>query len=81
MGVEEGEEMETKGIDKLFNRIIAENFPNLKKESHPCIGSLQNIKPSGQKKKHPQTQHKQNNQYTEQRKNSESCKREKTSHL
>jgi hypothetical protein len=24
---------ETKGIDNLYNRIIAENFPNLKKES------------------------------------------------
>jgi DNA repair ATPase RecN len=28
----EGEEMQTKSIDNLFNRIIAENFPNLKKE-------------------------------------------------
>jgi hypothetical protein len=28
----EGKEIKTKGIDKLFNRIIAENFPNLKKE-------------------------------------------------
>jgi hypothetical protein len=32
MGVEEREEIQTKGIDNLFNRIIAENFPNLKKE-------------------------------------------------
>jgi hypothetical protein len=32
MAVEEGEEVQTKGIDNLFNRIIAENFPNLKKE-------------------------------------------------
>jgi hypothetical protein len=31
MGIE-GEEIQTKGIDKLFNRIIAENFPNLQKE-------------------------------------------------
>jgi hypothetical protein len=28
----EGEEIQTKGIDKLFNRIITENFPNLEKE-------------------------------------------------
>jgi hypothetical protein len=34
MGVEEGEEIQTKGINNLFNRIIAKNFPNLKKESH-----------------------------------------------
>jgi hypothetical protein len=32
MGVEEGEEIQTKDIDNLVNRLIAENFPNLKKE-------------------------------------------------
>jgi hypothetical protein len=32
MDVEEGEEIQTKGIDNLFNRIIAEKFPNLKKK-------------------------------------------------
>jgi hypothetical protein len=32
MGIEEGEEIQTKATDNLFNRIIAENFPNLKKE-------------------------------------------------
>jgi hypothetical protein len=32
MGVEEGEEINSKGTDNLFNRIIAEKFPNLKKE-------------------------------------------------
>jgi uncharacterized coiled-coil protein SlyX len=32
MGIEEGEEIQTKGIDNLFNRIIAENFPNIRKE-------------------------------------------------
>jgi hypothetical protein len=32
MGVEEGEEIETKSIGNLFNRIIAENFPNVAKE-------------------------------------------------
>jgi hypothetical protein len=32
MDVEEGEEIQTKGIDNLFNRLIAENFPNLEKE-------------------------------------------------
>jgi hypothetical protein len=28
-GVEEGTEKQTKGIQNLFNEIIAENFPNL----------------------------------------------------
>jgi hypothetical protein len=33
MGIEEGEMIQTKGTDNLFHRIIAENFPNLKKET------------------------------------------------
>jgi hypothetical protein len=32
--VEKGEETQTKGTDNLFNRIIAENFPNRKKERY-----------------------------------------------
>jgi hypothetical protein len=32
MGIEEVEEIQTKDIDNLLKRIIAENFPNLKKE-------------------------------------------------
>jgi chromosome segregation ATPase len=31
MGIEEGEKVETKGIHNIFNKIITENFPNLKK--------------------------------------------------
>jgi hypothetical protein len=31
MGIEEGEEMQTKGMHNTFNKIIAENFQNLKK--------------------------------------------------
>jgi hypothetical protein len=29
MGFEEGEEAQAKSIDKIFNKIMAENFPNL----------------------------------------------------
>jgi hypothetical protein len=36
MTVEEGEEIQTKGIDNLFNTTIPESFPNLKKESPKC---------------------------------------------
>jgi hypothetical protein len=32
MGNEEGEEEQVKGICNIFNKIIAENFPNPKKE-------------------------------------------------
>jgi hypothetical protein len=37
MGVEEREEIQAKGTDNLVNRIIVENFPNLKKESYPQV--------------------------------------------
>jgi hypothetical protein len=33
MSVREGEEIQTKSTDNLFNRIIVENFPNLEKET------------------------------------------------
>jgi predicted nucleic acid-binding Zn-ribbon protein len=32
MGVEEGEKMQDKGICNIFNKIITENLPNLKKD-------------------------------------------------
>jgi DNA-binding HxlR family transcriptional regulator len=31
MGVEEGEEVQAKGIHNIFNKIITENLPNLEK--------------------------------------------------
>jgi hypothetical protein len=31
MGIEEGEEMQAKGMRNIFNNIITENFPNLEK--------------------------------------------------
>jgi hypothetical protein len=49
----EGEEIQTKDTDNLFNRITTENFPNLEKKSHPVAGSLQNTKLLGPKEKHP----------------------------
>jgi hypothetical protein len=32
MGIEEEEEVQAKGIPNIFNKIIAENFPKLKKK-------------------------------------------------
>jgi hypothetical protein len=29
MGIEEGEEVQAKGMNNIFNKIITENFPNL----------------------------------------------------
>jgi hypothetical protein len=31
MGIEEGEEVQAKGICNIFNKIITENLPNLEK--------------------------------------------------
>jgi archaeosine-15-forming tRNA-guanine transglycosylase len=31
MGIEEGEEVQAKGIHNIFNKVITENFPNLEK--------------------------------------------------
>jgi hypothetical protein len=31
MGIEVGEEVQTKGIRNIFNKIMKENFPNLEK--------------------------------------------------
>jgi hypothetical protein len=31
MGIEEGEEVQAKGIHNIFNKIMTENFPNLEK--------------------------------------------------
>jgi chromosome segregation ATPase len=31
MGIEEGEEVQAKGIHDIFNKIVTENFPNLEK--------------------------------------------------
>jgi hypothetical protein len=31
MGIEEGEEVQAKGIESIFNKIIHKIFPNLKK--------------------------------------------------
>jgi chromosome segregation ATPase len=31
MGIEEGEEVQAKGIRNIFNKVITENFPNLEK--------------------------------------------------
>ena len=32
IGIEEGEELQIKGTENIFNKIIEENFPNLKND-------------------------------------------------
>jgi hypothetical protein len=80
MGIEEGEETQTKGIDNLLNRAIAENFPNLKKQRVIQVQEPYRTLNCQTKKETP-PDYNQSTQHTEQRKNTESCKREKTSHI
>jgi hypothetical protein len=44
MGIEEGEEVQAKGIHNIFNKIITENFQILKSFVHSGTGSFQNTK-------------------------------------
>jgi hypothetical protein len=44
IGIEESEDSQLKGPVDLFNKIIEENFPNLKKDAHEHTRSLQNSK-------------------------------------
>jgi hypothetical protein len=44
IGIEKGEEVLAKSICNIFNKIITENIPNLKKDLHSGIGNLQNTK-------------------------------------
>jgi hypothetical protein len=43
MGIEEGEEVQAKGICNIFNKVVAENFPNLKKEMPTQIQEFSRI--------------------------------------
>jgi hypothetical protein len=81
MGIGKGVEIQTNGVDNLFNNIIAENFLNLQeREEHPGSGGLWNTKLLGSEKKQHQIYHNQKHSIYRTRRNSESCKREKTSH-
>jgi hypothetical protein len=44
ISIEKGEEMQAKGIHNILNKIITENFPNLKKVVLSSTGSLQDTK-------------------------------------
>ena len=44
IGVDENEDFQLKGPANIFNKIIEENFPNLKKDAHEHARSLQNSK-------------------------------------
>jgi hypothetical protein len=78
MGTEEEELIKTKETNKLFNKIIAETFSNLEKEwLIKMQEAYRTTNPSGPKHKHSQIFDNQNNKYTKESRNIESCKRQK----
>jgi hypothetical protein len=80
MGIEE--EIQTKGIGNLFNKITAENFPNLERGTsrYRKLTEHQTIR-TKKGKNTPRHNIIKTLNYTEQRKSPESYKREKISHL
>jgi hypothetical protein len=40
IGIDEKEDFQLKGLVNMFNKIIEENFPNLKKDAHEHTRSL-----------------------------------------
>jgi hypothetical protein len=44
IGIDENESFQLKGSVNIFNKIIEENFPNLKRDAHEHTRSLQNFK-------------------------------------
>jgi hypothetical protein len=67
MGIEQGKEIQTKGTDNLFNRIIADNFPNLKERVTQEQEVYRTPNHQDQKRNTPHTHHNKNTQHTEQR--------------
>ena len=59
IGILEGEERE-KGIKNVFEKIMSEKFPNLKKETHPGTGSTEGPKQYKPKQTYTKTYYNKN---------------------
>jgi hypothetical protein len=79
LGIEEGVEKQTKGIDNLFDRKIAEKFPNLKRviQVQEVYRTSNHQNPKRNTPRHIIIK----TLTTENKENTESYKREKTSHI
>ena len=65
IGVDENEDFQLKGPVNIFNKIIEENFLNLKeRDAHENTRSLENSKQTGPEKKFLPTHNNQNNKCT-----------------
>jgi hypothetical protein len=71
IGIEDSKDCQLKGPVNIFNKIIEENFPNLKKEMPITIKER---KINRTRKKFHLSQNRQNNKWPKQRKNIKSSK-------
>ena len=82
IGIEEGEEIQLKGAENIFNKIIEENFPNLKKDMPMKIQeAYRTPNRLNQKKKVTLPHNHQNTKHTQQRENIKSSKGKRSSNL
>ena len=80
IGIEESEDSQLKGPENIFNKIIEENFPNLKKEITINVQeAYRTPKRFEQKKKILPLHNNQSTKCTEQRENIKTCKRKRPS--
>ena len=65
IGVEEGEELQLKGPENIFNKIIEENFPNLKNDIPMKVQEAYRTPNRLDQKKIPSPYNNQNTKHTE----------------
>ena len=64
IGIDESEDLQLKGQANIFNKIMKENFPNLKRNAHEYTRSLQNSKQTGPEQKYFPSHNNQNTKCT-----------------
>jgi hypothetical protein len=50
-GIQERRDVQAKGTDNMFNKVIEEKFPNLEEKGHPDTRGFQTTKQGRSKKK------------------------------
>jgi hypothetical protein len=67
IGIEEGKDSQLKGLVNIFNKIIEENFPNIKKEVLINIQEANRSPNRWTRKEIPPSHNSQNTKWTERR--------------
>lgn len=57
ISIEVGEKFQNSGIDHIFNKILEEKFPRLRKDTHTDTRSTQNPNQTGEENKIPMAYH------------------------